>query len=135
MRKTIREAPAGRMAELVLQVYSDLTLARIVWRSQIRKLVQEIAMRSDFVSRHLSVGIYGAEHVEHIVGECPAILRKGCGAARIIGKDVWQQRFRHGDRIGRRVAARVFQFMGEGDKKALVVRRLSLEIQLPGLSW
>src|SRR5438067_7341125 len=87
-------------------------------RSEIWEVVEQIAMRSDFVSCHLSVGVYGAEHVEHIVGECPAILRKGCGAARIIGKNFWQQRLRHGDCIVRPVAARVFQFMGEGTDKA-----------------
>src|SRR5258705_13368928 len=89
-------------------------LARIVRRSQIGELVQQIAVRSDFVSRYLSVGVYRAEHVEHVVGECLAILRKGCGPARGIGKDVGQQRFRDGECIVRRVAARVFQFMGEG---------------------
>src|SRR5712671_129850 len=109
-------------------------LARIVRRSQIRELVQQIAMRSDFVSRYPSVGVYGAEDVEHVVGECPAILRKGCGAARVIGKNVWQQRFRHGDCIVRSVATRVFQFMGEGTHEPIIVRRLPLEVQLPYLS-
>src|SRR5882672_8149341 len=92
-------------------------------------------MRSDFVSCHLSVGVYSAEHVEYIVGKCPAILRKGCGAARIIGKNVWQQRLGHDDCIVRSVAARVFQFMGEDTNKPIIVRRLPLEVQLPCLSW
>src|SRR6266481_2007174 len=117
------------------QTERNTTLARIVRRSQIRELAQQIAMRADFVPCHLSVGVYGAEHVEHIVGEGPAILRKGCGAARIIGKNVWQQRLRHGDCIVRTVAARVFQFMGEGTDKAFVVRRLPYEVQLPCLPW
>src|SRR5712671_2491827 len=109
-------------------------LARIVRRSQIGELVQRIAMRSDFVSRYLSVGVYRAEHVEHVVGECPAILRKGCGSARVIGKNVRQQRFRHGDCIVRSVATRVFQFMGEGTHELIIVGRIPLEVQLPCLS-
>src|SRR6266850_7001243 len=35
----------------------------------------------------------------------------------------------------RSVAARVFQFMGEGTNKSIIVRRLPLEVQLPCLSW
>jgi len=65
-------------------IQTAFPLARIVRRSQVRELVQQIAMRADFVSRYLSIGVYRAEHVEHVVGECPAILRKGCGAARVI---------------------------------------------------
>src|SRR5258705_10588619 len=56
-------------------------LARIVRRSQIGELVQQIAMRADFVSPYLSVGVYRAEHVEHVVGEGPAIFWKGSGPA------------------------------------------------------
>src|SRR5436190_6229390 len=133
--RTISTVPRLRSPSSSDEAHCPLALARIVRRPQIRELVQQVAMRSDFVSRHLSVGVYSAEHVEHIVGECPAILRKGCGAARIVGKNVWQQRLRHGDCIVLSVAARMFQFVREDTNKPIILRRLPLEVQLPCLSW
>src|SRR5262249_41606363 len=41
----------------------------------------------------LSPGIreYREENVDNIIDDFPAIVRKGCRAARVIGKNVWQQ--------------------------------------------
>ena len=54
-----------------------------VWRPEVWKVVEQIAMRSDTISRHLRICINGEEDVDNIVAECPAIVRKRCRAVMV----------------------------------------------------
>ena len=63
----------------------------IVRRPEVREFVEQIAVRPNLISCHLPVCEDREENVDNIVGECPAIVRKGRRAARVIGKNVWQQ--------------------------------------------
>ena len=44
--------------------------------SQVRELVQQVAVRPNFISCHLSMRERGQKNVDNIVGQCPAIVRK-----------------------------------------------------------
>jgi hypothetical protein len=70
-------------------------VALIVRRPEVRKLVQQIAVRPYLISCHLPIREYREENVDNIIGQCPAIVRKARRTARVIGKNVWQQLSRH----------------------------------------
>ena len=75
-----------------------------VWRPKVREVVEQIAMRSDIISRHLPICVNGEEDVHNVV-ECPAIVRKRCRATRVIGKNVRQQLSRDRDCVSQRITA------------------------------
>src|SRR2546423_3800174 len=72
--------------------------------SEVRELIQQIAVRPNLIC-HASVRVHRKENVGNVIGQRPAIVRKGYRAARIIGENVWQQRFRDAFGILRGVAA------------------------------
>jgi hypothetical protein len=72
-------------------------------RPEVRELVEQIVMRPDLISCHFSVREHKKEDVNNVVRESPAIVRIGYGAARVVGKNVWQQLSRGADRILTRV--------------------------------
>ncbi len=58
--------------------------------AEVRELIQQIAVRPDIIG-HVSVRVHRKENVGNVIGQRPAILRKGYRAARIKGENVWQQ--------------------------------------------
>ena len=58
--------------------------------ADIRELLEQIAMRTDKVARHLSPGERREEYVDYVICEFPAILRIRCRHVGVIGKDVGQ---------------------------------------------
>src|SRR5262245_22073966 len=108
--------------------------ALIVRGSQVRERVQQIAVRPNLISCRLSVCEHGEYHVDFIVGQCAAIVRKARRSARVIRKDVWQQRSRHTYCLLRRIAARASQFVREYANEAIIIRWLPVEVCLPLLS-
>src|SRR6266850_5773696 len=101
--------------------------------SEVRELIQQIAVRPNLVC-YVSVRVHRKENVGNVIGQRPAIVRKGNRAARIIGENVWQQRFREAYGILRRVAARVFQFVREHTDEATIICWVSGEVILPLLA-
>src|SRR5215831_15696913 len=101
---------------------------------QVWELVEQIAVWSNCISCHLAVREHSEEHVDNIVGQCPAIVRKARRAARVIEKHVWQQRSRDAYCVLRRIATRVFQLVREDANEALIIRWLPVEVCLPRLS-
>src|SRR5713101_970973 len=95
--------------------------------AKVRELIQQIAVRPDLI-RYVSVRVHRKENVGNVIGQRPAILRKGYRAARIIGENVWQQRFRDAFRILRRVATRVFQFVCEYADEAIIICWVPAEV-------
>src|SRR6267142_4574529 len=95
--------------------------------SEVRELIQQIAVRPNLIC-HASVRVQRKENVHNIVSECPAVVRKGYRAARIIGENVWQQRSRDAFGVLRRVAARVFQFVCEHADKTIIICWVSAEV-------
>src|SRR5262245_16196042 len=91
-------------------------------------------MRPNLISCHLSVREHREKNVHNIVDECPTIVRKGCRAARVIVKNVWQQRFHHCDCILRRITACMFQLVGEDANEATIICWLPAEVRLPLVS-
>jgi hypothetical protein len=79
----------------------------LVRRPKIRELAEQIAMRADFISRHLPVCENREEDIDGIVSECSAIVREARRAFGIVGQNVRQQSPCHQSRILRRIAARV----------------------------
>jgi len=74
-------------------------VALIMRPPEIRELVEEILVRPDLVFCHLPVRQHREENIDNIVSECPTIVRKGHWAARVVGKNVWQQLSGFPDRI------------------------------------
>src|SRR2546427_9729139 len=101
--------------------------------SEVRELIQQIAVRPNLIC-HVSVRVHRKEDVGHVIGQAPAIVRKGYRAARIIGENVWQQGFGYSFGIVRRVAARVFQFVREDTDEATIIHWVSGEVLLPLLA-
>ena len=97
--------------------------------SEVRELIQQIAVRPNLIC-HVSVRVHRKENVGNVIGQRPAIVRKGYRAARIIGENVWQQRFRDAFGILRGVAARVFQFVREHADEAIIIRWVTAEVLL-----
>src|SRR5216683_916510 len=95
--------------------------------SEVWELIQQIAVRPDLIG-HVSVRVHRKENVGNVIGQRPAILRKGYRAARIKGENVWQQRFRDGFGVLRRVATRVFQFVREHAYEAIIICWVSAEV-------
>src|SRR6267378_4039395 len=95
--------------------------------SKVRELIQQIAVRPNLIG-HDSVRVYRKENVGNVISQRPAIVRKGYRAARIIGENVWQERFRDAFGVLRRVAARVFQFVREHTDEATVIHWVSAEV-------
>src|SRR5262245_36887961 len=91
-------------------------------------------MRPNLISCHLSVREHRAKNVHNLVDECPTIVRKGCRAAGVIVKNVWQQRFHHCDCILRRITACVFQLVGEDANEATIICWLPAKVLLPLVS-
>src|SRR2546426_11823084 len=89
-------------------------------RSKVGELIQQIAVRPNLIS-YVSVRVYRKENVGHVIGQRPAIVRKGYRAARIIGENVWQQCSRDAFGVLRRVAARGIQFVCEHDDEATYI--------------
>ena len=79
-------------------------------------------MRSNFISRHLSVREQRKERVDDIVGESPPVVWKARRVARVIVKDVRQQRSGDTHGVLVRIAACMFQFMREDPHKTIIVR-------------
>src|SRR5580658_3855782 len=98
-------------------------------RPEIGKLVEKIFMRPDLISRYLPVRQHREKSIYNIVRECPTIVRKARRSARVIGKNVWQQLFGYADRLGWRVAARVFQLMREDANKSIIFGRLPIQVR------
>src|SRR6266850_2238138 len=96
-------------------------------RSKVGELIQQIAVRPNLIS-YVSVRVYRKENVGHVIGQRPAIVRKGYRAARIIGENVWQQCSRDAFGVLRRVAARVFQFVCEHADEAIIICWVSAEV-------
>src|SRR6267142_2735619 len=61
----------------------------VVRRPEVRELVQQVTVRANLIC-HVSVRVYREERIDNVIGQRPAIVRKGCRAARIIGENVWQ---------------------------------------------
>src|SRR5262245_60271796 len=93
-----------------------------------------MSMRPNLISCHAYVREHREQYVDNIVGECPAIVRKSCRAARVVRKNVWQQLLRHAYCILRCIAACMFQFVREGVNEAVIIRWFSAEVRLPLLS-
>src|SRR5215510_15674662 len=106
----------------------------IVRGSQVRELVEQIAVRPNFVSCHLSVRERREEDVDNVVGQCPAIVRKARRAARVIEKNVWQQLSRDAYCVLRPITACAFQLVRENANEAIIIRWLPAEVRLPLLS-
>src|SRR5215471_20110125 len=90
----------------------------LVRGSQVWELVEQIAVWPNLISCHIAVREHSEEHVDNIVGQCSAIVRKARRAARVIEKHVWQQRSRGAYCVLRRIAARVFQCVREDANEA-----------------
>src|SRR5436309_16089520 len=95
--------------------------------AEVRELVQQIAVRPNRFC-YVSVRVQRKENVGNVIEQRPAIVRKGYGAARIIGENVWQQRFRDAFGILGRVAARMFQFVCEYADEAIIICWVSAEV-------
>src|SRR5258706_15178495 len=95
--------------------------------SEVRELIQQIAVRPNLI-RHVSVRVHRKENVGNVIGQRPAIVRKGNRAARIIGENVWQQRFREAYGILRRIAAGMFHFVCEYADEASTICRASPDV-------
>src|SRR5437879_13490432 len=102
--------------------------------AEVRELIQQIAVRPNHIC-YVSVRVHRKENVGNVIEQRPAIVRKGYRAARIIGENVWQQRFRDAFGILRSVAARVFQFVCEHADEAIIIRWVTAEVLLSLLAW
>jgi len=91
-------------------------------------------VRPNLISCYLPVRQYREKTVDNVVGECSAIVWKGCRAAMVVGKNVWQQPSRNVDCALRRIAARVFQFVREDANEAIIIHWLAVEVRLSLLS-
>ena len=49
-----------------------------VRRPQVWEFCEQIAVRANFISRHFPIGEDREENVDNVVGERPAVVRKGC---------------------------------------------------------
>ena len=97
-------------------------------RPEIGKLGQQIAVRTCLIPRYLSVGEDSQEGVGDIVGECPAIVREGRGARRVIAQEVRQQCLCHSRCFVRRIATRMLQCVREDGNETGIVRRFPAEV-------
>src|SRR5882762_1337533 len=106
----------------------------MVRRPEVRELIEEILVRPDHISRHLPVRQHREENIDNIVAECSTILRKGHWAARVVGKNVWQQLSGFPDCILTRIAAGVFQLMGEDPDEPIIFAWLPVQVRFSLLS-
>src|SRR6267143_1778022 len=119
-------------------LYCPLPVARpvllMVRRPEVRELIEEILVRPDLISCHLPVRQHREENIDNIVAECSTILRKGHWAARVVGKNVWQQLSGFPDCILTRIAAGVFQLMGEDPDEPIIFAWLPVQVRFSLLS-
>src|SRR4029077_17155407 len=108
--------------------YGVLSSLGLVSWPHVWKLEYQIAVRSYFVFRHLSIGEDANKNIERIVGECPAVIGKRRRARRVIRQNIWEQGPRHALRLSRRISPCVFQSVREGIKEAPIVRRFTREV-------
>jgi hypothetical protein len=64
--------------------------SEVVWRSYVSKHGEQIVMGSHSISRHPPICENSQEGIGGVIGECPAIGRKGCWARRIVWQDLRQ---------------------------------------------
>jgi len=86
-------------------------------------------VRPDLISCHLPVRQHQEENIDNIVGKCPTIVRKGHWAARVVGKNAWQQLSGFADRFLSRITARVFQLMGEDADEPIIFGRMPVQVR------
>src|SRR5438552_5966636 len=101
----------------------------IVWRPEVRELVQQVAVRPDLI-RDFSVRVDREEKIDNVVRQCAAIVRVAHRLTRVIRKNVRQQRSRDVLCLLGRVAARVFQFVCEHANEAIVICWLAEKVIL-----
>src|SRR6266436_334109 len=101
----------------------------IVRRPEVRELVQQVTVRPDLI-RDFSVRIYREEKIDNVIGQRPAIVRITDRLARIIAKNVRQQRTRDVLGVLARIAARVFQLVGKHADEAIIICWLAGKVVL-----
>src|SRR5260370_18935637 len=101
----------------------------VVRRPEVRELVQQITVWPNLIC-HVSVRVYREEKIDNVIGQRPAIVRKACRLARMIGKNIWQQLSCDCLCSLRRIAACVFQLVREHANEPIIIGRLPVEIRV-----
>ena len=94
--------------------WPDITRERNrVRRPQVRELGEQIAVGPYFILRDLPIREDSQEGILDVVGECPAIARKGRRTRGVIAQEIWQQCPCNLPCLLRRIPARVLQRVRE----------------------
>jgi hypothetical protein len=100
----------------------------IVRRSQIGELDKQIDVGLYLVRCHLPVCEDCEESVAGIVGERPAIARKGRRTRRVVGQHIGQDRARRPLLLLRCIPARVLQRVREDGNEVVIIRRFTCHV-------
>src|SRR6267142_141619 len=110
---------------------AEASLPCVMWRPYIRELGYQVGVRPHVVPRHLPICEDAHEHIERVVGECPAVIGKRRRARWVVKQDIWEQCPRYPPRLSRRISTHVLQSVCESSKETPILSRFTREVGIP----